>query len=275
MKHLIFALSLLLGVLTFGQEKTISQSELDSLSVESNSEGFTIIENIPIYKGCKKEKDNTYKKKCMSEKIAQLFQDNFNTELHEESDLVPGMKRIFVEFQIDKDGTIINITARGADKYLEAEAIRVANLIPQMTPGMQKGKPVVVPFSLPLNINVTANKNEGLTKYPVYRGCDKESSNTALEACSKEKIMNFIKMSFDIQMASRALPLDQSTQFLLEFTINKKGKIENVNAKANHKAIAIEAIKVAKRLPKFKEPGIWEGVPIDTPFSLLMTLYFQ
>ena len=115
----------------------------------------------------------------------------------------------------------------------------------------------------------TENQNEDYSKYPVYRGCDKESSNKALEDCSKRKIMTFIKMSFDIDMASRVMPLEQSTQFLLEFTINTKGKIEHVNAKA------IEAIKVAKRLPKFKEPGFSNGEAVDTPFSLLMTLYFQ
>jgi hypothetical protein len=257
------------------QGKTINQTEIDSLSGESEEKDFIIIENVPIYKGCKKEKSNADKKKCMSQKIAQLFQDNFNTEMHEESDLLPGMTRIAVMFQIDKDGKIINIRAKAEDEYLEAEAIRVVKLIPQMTPGIQKGKPVVVPYSLPLNVNITVNKNEGLTKYPLYRGCDKKSSNKELEECSKQKITNFIKMSYDIQLASRALPTEKSTQFLLEFTINKKGKIENVNAKANHKAIAIEAIKVAKRLPKFKEPGLWEGVAVDTPYSLLMTLYFN
>lgn len=111
-------------------------------------------------------------------------------------------------------------------------------------------------------------------KFPVYRGCDKASTNDELKKCSQRKIMNFIKMSFDTEMASRVLPLERSTQFLLEFNINKKGKIEHVNAKANHKAIAIEAIKVAKRLPKFKAPGTTDGQPMDTPFKLLMTIYF-
>lgn len=118
------------------------------------------------------------------------------------------------------------------------------------------------------------NKNEEDTRYPIFRGCDKEPTNSELEACSKRKITNFIKMSFDIEMASRALPQAKSTQFLVEFTINKKGKIENINAKANHKAIAIEAINVAKRLPKFKSPGIRDGVAVDTSFKLLMTLDF-
>lgn len=121
---------------------------------------------------------------------------------------------------------------------------------------------------------ITPDKSKEETRYPIYRGCDKKPTNAELEECSKRKITNFIKMSFDIEMASRALPLAKSTQFLVEFTINKKGKIENINAKANHKAIAIEAINVTKRLPKFKAPAIKEGIPVDTNFSLLMTLDF-
>jgi len=274
MKHFVFTIYILCGFLLNGQEITINQPELDSISRTENSKPFEVIENIPIYKGCKRNKSNAEKKTCMSQKIAELFKDNFNTELHEESDIDSGMKRIALIFKIDKEGKVIDIKAKAEDEYLEAEAIRVAKLIPQMTPGMQRGKPVIVPYSLPLNVKVTFNKNEGKTRYPIYRGCDKKPTNLELEKCSKRKITNFIKMSFDVEMASRALPLVRSTQFLLEFTISKNGKIKNINAKANHKAIAIEAINVAKRLPKFKEPGIWEGVAVDTPFSLLMTIDF-
>ncbi|WP_282043704.1 hypothetical protein [Winogradskyella flava] len=110
--------------------------------------------------------------------------------------------------------------------------------------------------------------------YPVYRGCDKDMTNEELKRCSKKKIMNFIKMSFDTGIADVALPLEKSTQFRLDFIINKKGKVEQVNAKANHRAIAIEAIRVTKRLPKFKKPGTKNGEAVDTPFSMLMTIYF-
>lgn len=283
MKHTILLLLFLFGTSLFGQEKILNQSELDSITASDSKKESTMpmeaietVETVPIYKGCKKEKNNTAKMKCMSEKITQLFQKNFDTEMHEESDLIPGMKRISVVFKINTDGTIFDIRARSEDEYMEAEAIRVTKLIPPLSsPGIQNGTPVIIPYSLPILVNMVPNKNEGLTKYPVYRGCDETSSNEELEACSKRKIRNFIKMSYDIQKASRALPTEKSTQFLLEFTISKNGKIENINAKANHKAIAIEAIKVAKRLPKFKAPGIWEGVAVDTPYSLLMTLYFN
>lgn len=275
MKKTILLLVVLIGTSLFGQDQTLTPSELDSVGSKKEPRVLEVIENVPLYKGCKKNASNGEKKKCMSEKIALHFQKHFNTEMHEESDLIPGLKRILLTFKVDKEGKVAGVLARAEDEYLEAEAIRVAKLIPPLTPGFQRGKPVIVPYTLPLMVNIEPNKNEGLTKYPVYRGCDKTSSNEELEACSKRKITNFIKMSFDIELASRALPTEKSTQFLLEFTINKKGKIENVNAKANHKAIAIEAIKVAKRLPKFKEPGYWEGVAVETPYSLLMTLYFN
>lgn len=272
MKHLIFFFFILFGLHSFGQE-IINQPKLDSLST-TDSKTLEVIERVPIYKGCKKEKGNANKKSCMSQKIAQLFQDHFNTEMHEESDLIPGLTQIVIIFKVNKEGHIIDIKAEAEDQYLEAEAIRVAKLIPKMTPGFQRGKPVTVPYSLPLMVDIVPNKYEGQTKYPIYRGCENKSTNSELEACSKRKIINFIKLSFDIEMASRALPTEKSTQFLLEFTISKKGKIKDINAKANHKAIAIEAINVAKRLPKFKAPGIWEGIAVDTPFSLLMTLDF-
>ncbi|MEY8847968.1 energy transducer TonB [Psychroserpens sp. XS_ASV72] len=286
MKPFVFVLLLFLnGLFLFSQEKILSQSELDSLNDIENTDRIEFFKTnmlsrsvsmngvVPIYEGCKKEKSNHDKKDCMSLKIMELFQKNFKTEMHEESDLEPGKKRIHLIFKIGTDGLISNIVARAEDQYLEAEAIRVAKLMPKLTPAMLDGKSVEVPYAVPILVDIIPNSNEGLTRYPIFRGCSEKLSNEELEECSRRKIMNFIKMSFDIEMANVVMPKARTTQFLLEFTINKKGKIENINAKANHKAIAIEAIKIAKRLPKFKEPGIWEGVAVDTPFSLLMTIY--
>lgn len=81
-------------------------------------------------------------------------------------------------------------------------------------------------------------------------------------------------MSFDYDMAERVFSTERSTQFLVEFTINEKGKAEKINAKANHRAVAIDVIRVVKRMPKFKKPGTVNGQPVSIPFSMLMTLYF-
>ena len=81
-------------------------------------------------------------------------------------------------------------------------------------------------------------------------------------------------MSFDTGKADVALPMKKSKKLKIDKKKKKKGKVEQVNAKANHRAIAIEAIKVAKRIPKFKKPGTSNGKAVEVPYSLLMTIYF-
>ncbi|MEL0240417.1 MAG: energy transducer TonB, partial [Flavobacteriaceae bacterium] len=46
------------------------------------------------------------------------------------------------------------IRMRGPDKNLEAEALRIINLLPNMTPGRQRGRPVKVPFSIPITFRL-------------------------------------------------------------------------------------------------------------------------
>ena len=61
-------------------------------------------------------------------------------------------------FKIDKEGNIIDIKARAKHPNLEKEAIRVISLLPKLIkPGYQRGKPVIVPYSLPIIFNVVAD----------------------------------------------------------------------------------------------------------------------
>ena len=94
------------------------------------------------------------------------------------------------------------------------------------------------------------------------------------KACTLEKISDYIKVSFDYEMTNRVFLTKKTTKFQLDFYINNKGKAEHINAKAEHKAIAIEAIRLIKRMPKLKKPGTLNGEIINTPISLTMTIYF-
>ncbi|MAZ27392.1 MAG: energy transducer TonB [Cytophagaceae bacterium] len=114
---------------------------------------FAVIENVPIYPGCENEKGNDAKKKCMSEAITKLVNRKFNTELGSELGL-SGVNRIYVRFKIDSKGNIVDIGSRGPHPRLEQEAERVIKLLPKMTPGKQRGKPVGVLYSLPIVFQV-------------------------------------------------------------------------------------------------------------------------
>jgi len=113
---------------------------------------FAIIEEVPIYPGCEGTKEEL--RLCLQEKITKHVNTNFNSDLASDLNLSPGVKRIFVMFKIDKDGTITEVKARAPHKALQEEAIRVVNLLPQMIPGKQKGENVGVKYSLPIAFKV-------------------------------------------------------------------------------------------------------------------------
>ncbi len=135
------------------QEEEIDIEDLDVEEVEEDVEvPFAVIENVPVFPGCEKG-NNEKKRKCMSEKIAKFVQRKFNTDLA--GDLgFSGRQRINVIFKIDRSGNVTGVRARAPHPRLEKEAQRVINLLPKMKPGKQRGKAVIVPYSLPILFQV-------------------------------------------------------------------------------------------------------------------------
>lgn len=113
---------------------------------------FAIIEDVPVYPGCKGSKAEL--KDCLQDKIARHVNSKFNADLASDLGLTPGVKKIFVMFKIDKTGNITDVQARAPHKRLETEAIRVVESLPKMIPGKQRGRPVGVKYSLPIAFKV-------------------------------------------------------------------------------------------------------------------------
>ena len=65
--------------------------------------------------------------------------------------------------------------------------------------------------------------------YPVFRGCKKDLSFEETKKCTTNKILDYIKISFNYELADKAFPTDLTTQFQVEFVIYKKGKTEQIS----------------------------------------------
>ncbi len=121
---------------------------------EDENVPIAFIQNVPIYPGCEKSKNNDERRKCMSDKITKLIQRKF-----EGSDIasdygLAGKQRIYVKFTIDKTGQVDDIETKAPNSELGNEAERVINLIPKMTPGRQNNKNVGVIYNLPIIFQV-------------------------------------------------------------------------------------------------------------------------
>ena len=123
-------------------EEVEIEEEFDDVDVP-----FAVIEDVPIFPGCEKM-DKNQLRNCFQEKMNKHILKNFRyPEVAQEMGI---QGRVFVSFIIAKDGRITDIKMRGPDKNLEKEAKRIISLLPQMIPGKQRGRPVRVPFSIPI-----------------------------------------------------------------------------------------------------------------------------
>jgi len=61
--------------------------------------------------------------------------------------------KIYVQFTVDKDGSLVDIKIiRGLDPVVDKEVLRVVRLSPKWKPGKQSGKPVKVQYVVPVQI---------------------------------------------------------------------------------------------------------------------------
>lgn len=134
-------------------EEIVEIEEVEVEEVEEDIEvPFAVIENVPVFPGCESG-NNSAKRDCMSQKITEFVQKKFNTDLAGDLGL-SGRQRISVVFKIDKNGNVTDVRSRAPHPSLEKEAARVINLLPKMKPGKQRGKAVIVPYSLPIVFQV-------------------------------------------------------------------------------------------------------------------------
>ena len=136
------------------EEEIVEVEEVEVEEVEEDVEvPFAVIENVPVFPGCERKKNNAERKKCMSEKITKHVNKKFNVDLAADLGL-SGRQRIAVMFKIDKNGNVTGVRARAVHPALAKEAERVVKSLPKMKPGKQRGKAVTVPYSLPIVFQV-------------------------------------------------------------------------------------------------------------------------
>jgi TonB family protein len=113
------------------------QEALVPKSLDAGEEIFFIVDDMPEFPGGEMEL-----RKYMANNIS-----------YPEEALKKGIQgKVYVTFVVDAKGQVANAKiARGVDPSLDREALRVVNSLPAWIPGKQKGKPVNVSYTVPIN----------------------------------------------------------------------------------------------------------------------------
>ena len=106
----------------------------------AKEEVFMVAEQMPEFPGGMKE-------------LLKFLQDNLKYPENAMKNNVQG--RVIVQFVVEKDGTLTEFkVARSVDPDLDAEALRVLQIMPKWKPGMQRGKIVRVKFTVPVSFKL-------------------------------------------------------------------------------------------------------------------------
>ena len=129
--------------------------EVEDVAIEDDFDEvdvpFAVIEDVPVFPGCERLAKSK-RRECFQDKINIHIRKNFRyPEIAQEMGI---QGRVYVNFIISRDGSIIDIRMRGPDKNLEKEAERIISKLPKMIPGKQRGRPVRVPFSIPITFRL-------------------------------------------------------------------------------------------------------------------------
>lgn len=107
-----------------------------------------------------------------------------------------------------------------------------------------------------------------LEEAPLFPGC--KGNNEQRKACFSEQINKYINKKFNSGLASE-LGLDPGIHRIFTmFKIDKQGNVIEIQAKAPHKRLKDEAIRVLNLLPKMT-PGKQHGNAVKVRYSMPIT----
>jgi protein TonB len=111
--------------------------EVEVVEEESNEpDFFTIVEDMPAYPGG-------------DAALLKYIGENTEYPPIAKENGITGV--VYVSYIVDKDGKVKDVkVVRGADAFLDKEAIRVVKMLKGYKPGKQRGKPVQVQFTIPI-----------------------------------------------------------------------------------------------------------------------------
>ena len=110
---------------------------------ESSQQIFTVVETMPEFPGGQGA-------------LLQYLAKSIKYPVIAQENGIQG--RVSCSFVVNKDGSIVDAEViRGVDPSLDKEALRVINSMPKWSPGKQRGKPVRVAYTLPINFQLSNN----------------------------------------------------------------------------------------------------------------------
>ncbi|WP_346860327.1 TonB family protein [uncultured Draconibacterium sp.] len=200
-----------------------------------------------------------------------LRKDIANSVKYPEDAVKKGVQgKVYVTFVVDENGKVSDTKiARGVDPSLDKEAMRVMNELKTWTPGKQKGEPVKVSYTVPINfaLNSGDSKEKSHSKVnekgdvvffivedmPEFPGGD-------------EALRQFI--ATNVKYPEDAKKNGIAGKVYISFVVDENGKVADTKvARGVDPSLDKEALRVVNLSPTWK-PGKQRGEAVKVQYTV-------
>ena len=222
--------------------------------------------------------------------LMQFLSKNIQYPINAQKNHTQG--RVTVQFVVNKDGSISEPKIiRGVDPDLDGEAIRVISLMPKWKPGMQKGQPVRVKYTVPVMFRLSddgqkeeykpipkidetvvvgyASKQAPAEEDPVFEVVE----NMPEFAGGMGGLMQYL--SKNIKYPVEAQKAGIQGRVIMQVIIDKNGNVTNPKVtQPVDSLLDTEAIRVTASMPKWN-PGTQRGMPVNVKYTFPIVFRLQ
>lgn len=222
--------------------------------------------------------------------LMQFLSKNIQYPINAQKNHTQG--RVTVQFVVNKDGSISEPKIiRGVNPDLDGEAIRVISLMPKWKPGMQKGQPVRVKYTVPVMFRLSddgqkeeykpmpkidetvvvgyASKQAPAEEDPVFEVVE----NMPEFAGGMGGLMQYL--SKNIKYPVEAQKAGIQGRVIMQVIIDKNGNVTNPKVtQPVDPLLDTEAIRVTASMPKWK-PGTQRGMPVNVKYTFPIVFRLQ
>ena len=133
-------------------------SQLNAQEEQTEALSFNLVESKAVWPGCETEVTEELRFNCLSNSIMQYISKNVEYPKKAIKKNIQG--RVYVQFIIEIDGSISSVElSRGVHPLLDEASLKVIrDMDVKFIPAMQKGKPVRMSFTIPINYTLKDSK---------------------------------------------------------------------------------------------------------------------
>jgi len=220
-----------------------------------NGDVYFIVEEMPEYPGGDEA----------------LRKDIANAVKYPEDAVKKGIKgKVYITFVVDETGKIVDTkVARGVDPLLDKEAMRVMNELKTWTPGKQKGKPVKVSYTVPINFELGSGDSKEKSQSKVSEDGDvvffiveDMPEFPGGDEALRKHIASVVKYP------EEAKKNGISGKVYITFIVDEEGKVTKAKVvRGVDPSLDKEALRVVSELPNWK-PGKQRGKAVKVSYTV-------